>query len=98
MLRWKIHRFAIDWLRIFPPFTQSSRKRALFLSVANEISYAQIFPFINLADHLDLQTRELPIQLYRTGRNPYAGTNVDFVFLQTWFDLPDEQMNVLLDR
>lgn len=95
-ISWLMHRLAVDRLKIDKPF-MGSVPRALFLSVIDEISLTQIFPFFIYAPDLRIEARELPIARYRAGHNPYISQGVDIVFLQTWFDLTDDAMNTLLD-
>lgn len=96
-MNWTLHRALVDLGNVFRPFN-GDRVRALFLTVTHEISLAQVFPFFRLAKALDIQPRELPVKRYDAGHNPYADQCIDYVFLQTWFDLSVDAMNALLDR
>lgn len=71
----------------------------LFLSERGNICHAQFFPFFlyshELATQLSISVRELPLERYLSGYNPYT-TDVDVIGLQTWFDLAPDRMTSLI--
>ena len=93
---WTIHRALTDRINLHRPFLANSLPRVLALSVKDEISHAQLFPYFDNADKLNIQIRELPIKSFLSGKAAYRG-HVDSIYLQTWFDFTDERMNALLD-
>jgi hypothetical protein len=94
---WKTHRVLIDHLNLQLPFLKNNKPRVLALSVSDEISHAQLFPYFKNASDLNIQIRELPVNAFLSGENPYCD-RVDAILLQTWFDLSDDGMNELLDK
>jgi Glycosyl transferases group 1 len=93
---WTIHRALTDRINLHLPFLANSLPRVLALSVQDEISHAQLFPYFENADKLNIQIRELPIDSFLSGKTAYK-RRVDSIYLQTWFDFTDERMNALLD-
>jgi hypothetical protein len=95
ILRWQLHRGLVDRLGFSNPFTRNTqRKRVLFISERNPISYAQFFPFFLyhriFEESHGIEIRELPLSRFLEKRHEY-GHELDAVLFQSWFELkPDE--------
>jgi hypothetical protein len=102
LVQWKAHRALVDRARVLRPFARRSGRRLLFLTVKDAICHTQVFPYFfhagDFAREHNLQLRELPLEQFNQGRNPYQGERVDAVAFQTWFDLTPEQMSQLVYR
>src|ERR1700681_280544 len=87
---WRMHRALLDHAGVRSPFSAQPYKRALFLSVNDEISQAQVFPFFQhkdeLKNSLGLEIRELPLSEF-LATSPHYRDHLDIVFLQTWFEI-----------
>ena len=93
--RWKLHRKLTSHGYVLPQRRRA--KTMLFLSQADPISHAQIFPFVffrrQLAS-LGIQTREVSLSRFVSKRFPKI--SADIICLQTWFDLSSAQMQSLI--
>jgi glycosyltransferase involved in cell wall biosynthesis len=91
-LTWQAHRRAIDSLGVLLPFDFRSpgRRRLLFITESDPLCHAQFFPFWQrrtaLLSRYSVEIRELPMERFLDGRNPYTGP-VDAVCFQAGFDL-----------
>ena len=101
ILQWHAHRFLIDRLHRFRPFS-SKYKKLLFITASDLICHAQVFPFYFyrsvLLRQYQLEIREVPLARWQAGQHPYKNTDIDAVFFQTWFDVSTEQMEDLVTQ
>ncbi len=99
--RWQAHRVVVDRARLTGPFLPGAGRRVLFISHPDPISLAQIFPFYffrrQLSEQFDAQLREISLDAFMDGRCPWVGS-VEVVCLQTWFDVPHDEMGRILER
>lgn len=102
LLRWRAHRVLVDRARMLRSFSSRPGRRLLFLTVKNEISSTQIFPYFFHSEHFErahgIQIRELPLEQFTHGQHPYQGERIDAVAFQTWFDLDSDAMSQLVGR
>lgn len=100
--RWRMHRWLIDRAGLLVPFRRGRRRRLLFISERDPICHTQLFPYFyhraELAEHHQIEMRELPLTRFRQGRHPYLGAPVDAVVFQTWFDLDEVSMAQLANQ
>lgn len=99
VLRWRLHRALLDRMGVLLSFSRpAARKRILFISEADPICNAQLFPFFfhaeGFAARYGIEMRELPLARFKDGHHPYHG-KVDAVCFQTRFDLSLDAMDAL---